>query len=239
MRIRFQLFIALLVLLVLSGIAAANPAYISDKKPSTYFPKDFDETKEYPEKVIDLKAKRFSFTPNIVRVDKGDLVTINLVSTDVHHGIYIDGYGIEVDSVPGQTGTLKFYADKSGRFTMRCSITCGDFHPYMVNYLVVEPNSRFGIFALVALAFAIVNIVIVLRKREEEVDTTPIPIPVSAPQTPQQPKKESFVKDGRVKIRLTPTNPQQIAAFKQAPKSTPKQNQSKTNSKKGGNNGTR
>lgn len=244
LRIQVSLFTAILVLLILSSTVLANPAYISTKRPSTYFPENFDASKNYPEKEITLKAKKFSFNPNIVRVEKGDLVTIHLESTDVHHGIYIDGYGIEVDAVPGETGTLQFYADKSGRFTMRCSITCGDFHPYMVNYLVVGPNSRFTTFAGIALFFAIVNIFLVVRRKEEET-AKPITIPVtSTPQPQQAPKKESFVKDGRIKIKLSPaqqpSSPKQGAPKQMKEKSNSKSqtNQQESSHEKGGINGT-
>ncbi|MFQ6113972.1 MAG: 4Fe-4S binding protein, partial [bacterium] len=44
---------------------------------------------------------------------------------------------------PGETRTVNFKADKSGRFTFRCSVTCGEFHPYMVGYLKVLPNTKF------------------------------------------------------------------------------------------------
>lgn len=103
------------------------------------------------EKFFEIKAKKFSYTPNIIKVNKGDTVKIRLISEDVHHGFYLDGYAVETSAYPGQEGSVKFIADKTGRFSFRCSVTCGEFHPYMVGYMVVGPNSRFNIYALLTI----------------------------------------------------------------------------------------
>lgn len=121
------------------------------------------------EKFIEIKAKKFQYTPNIITVDKGDEVNIRLISEDVHHGFYIDGYEIRTSAVPGKEGSLKFTADKGGRFTFRCSVTCGEFHPYMVGYLVVEPNSRFHDIAIVIAAMGFASLIFFLiRKTHKE-----------------------------------------------------------------------
>ena len=120
------------------------------------------------EKFFEVKAKKFSYTPNIIEVNKGELVRIRLVSEDVHHGFFIDGYGISTSAHPGQEGSLKFTADKPGRFSFRCSVTCGEFHPYMVGYLVVKPNSRYHFFALSVIFIGAVNLLLVFRKKENE-----------------------------------------------------------------------
>ena len=107
------------------------------------------------ERFFEIKAKKFSYTPNIINVKRGDTVKIRLLSEDVHHGLFVDGYGIKTSAHPGMEGSLKFVADKPGRYTFRCSVTCGEFHPYMVGYLVVGPNSRFWLFAVIVLAIGI------------------------------------------------------------------------------------
>ena len=35
---------------------------------------------------IELRATRYSYSPNIIKVNRGDVVTIELISTDVSHG---------------------------------------------------------------------------------------------------------------------------------------------------------
>ena len=69
----------------------------------------------------------------------------------------MDGYGIDIKARPGLIGKATFVADKPGRFTFRCSETCGEFHPYMVGFMEVTPNSRFHLFVgIMCVAFVAV-----------------------------------------------------------------------------------
>lgn len=123
------------------------------------------------ERFFEIKAKQFSYNPNVIRVKKGDHVRIRLISEDVHHGFFLDGYNIQTSALPGKEGSLSFVADKSGRFTFRCSVTCGDFHPYMVGYLEVSPNNNFMAGVLVVVLFGLGSLTMSLRKRK--MDPTP------------------------------------------------------------------
>ena len=118
------------------------------------------------ERFFEIKAKKFSYTPHIIKVNRGDTVKIRLLSEDVHHGFFVDGYGIKTSAHPGMEGSLKFIADKPGRYTFRCSVTCGEFHPYMVGYLVVGPNSRFWLFAAIVLVIGIGSIITLNRVKK-------------------------------------------------------------------------
>jgi polyferredoxin len=111
---------------------------------------------------IELHAKRYSYSPEIIRVKKGDLVAIKLISDDVAHGFYLDGYGVEGYAYPGEFREIIFRANKTGRFTFRCSITCGEFHPYMVGYLYVSPNYNFLTGVSLLFLFGIVSLVLTL-----------------------------------------------------------------------------
>jgi heme/copper-type cytochrome/quinol oxidase subunit 2 len=97
--------------------------------------------------LINVLAQRFSYTPNRISVRKGQRITLRLESLDVLHGLYLDGYGIDIKARPGQVGQATFTADRPGRFSFRCSETCGEFHPYMVGFFEVTPNTRFVLFA--------------------------------------------------------------------------------------------
>ncbi len=88
-----------------------------------------------------IAASQYNFDPGVIRVNPGARVTIELASTDVVHGLYLDGYGLEVTADPGQTATLSFIADKSGTFRFRCSVTCGPLHPFMIGKLKVGNNT--------------------------------------------------------------------------------------------------
>ena len=92
------------------------------------------------ERTFRIEARQFAYAPSELKVNVGDKVTIQLVSTDVVHGLFVDGYGISVEADPGQTQTLTFIADKPGSFRFRCNVTCGAMHPFMIGKLTVGPN---------------------------------------------------------------------------------------------------
>ncbi len=88
-----------------------------------------------------VEASQFAYTPAVLEVNPGDTVTIELVSTDVVHGLYLDGYGVSVTDDPGQTTRLTFTANRSGSFRFHCNVTCGALHPFMIGKLQVGPNT--------------------------------------------------------------------------------------------------
>jgi heme/copper-type cytochrome/quinol oxidase subunit 2 len=95
------------------------------------------------ERHLTISARRFAFEPGTVHVNRGDQVIITLEATDVVHGLYVDGYGVSAVAEPGRPAQLSFVADRTGAFRLRCSISCGNLHPFMIGKLVVEPNLRF------------------------------------------------------------------------------------------------
>ena len=103
-----------------------------------------------------IEASQYAYSPGEIRVNPGDTVTIELVSTDVVHGLYVDGYGVSVQADPGQTARLTFTADKPGSFRFRCNVTCGAMHPFMIGKLQVGQNSLLwrgiGLASLAAIA---------------------------------------------------------------------------------------
>jgi len=92
------------------------------------------------ERHLTVTARSFAFEPGTVRVNRGDTVIIDLESTDVVHGLYLDGYEISTQAEPGQPGELRFVADRDSAFHFRCAVPCGNLHPFMIGKLVVEPN---------------------------------------------------------------------------------------------------
>ena len=91
-------------------------------------------------RTIRVEASQFSYSPSVFSVNQGDTVTIELVSQDVVHGLYVDGYGISTESDPGQSRTLTFVASRPGSFRIRCNVTCGAMHPFMIGRLNVGPD---------------------------------------------------------------------------------------------------
>ena len=94
------------------------------------------------ERTFRIQANRFEYSPAIISVNPGDRVTIELAATDVVHGLSIDGYGLETSTDPGQTSRLSFVADRQGSFRFRCTVTCGNMHPFMIGKLQVGQNDR-------------------------------------------------------------------------------------------------
>jgi cytochrome c oxidase subunit 2 len=92
------------------------------------------------DRLIRIEASSFQFTPGEIQINPGDRVTVELVSTDVVHGFSLDGYGVELKADPGQTAMGTFTAGKAGVFRFRCSVACGNLHPFMIGKLQVGPN---------------------------------------------------------------------------------------------------
>lgn len=111
------------------------------------------------DKVIEIEASQFQFTPGTIRVQVGDKITLNLTAVDVAHGIYLDGYNLEMYADPGQTNSLTFTANREGTFRFRCSVSCGSMHPFMIGKIQVGRNLTFlrgaGISLLVILALLV------------------------------------------------------------------------------------
>ena len=93
------------------------------------------------ERTFRIDARQFAYSPSELKVNTGDIVNIQLVSTDVVHGLYVDGYDVSVEADPGQTRTLSFVANKPGSFRFRCNVTCGAMHPFMIGKLTVGRNN--------------------------------------------------------------------------------------------------
>jgi len=93
------------------------------------------------ERSFEIDARQYAYSPSKLQVNQGDTVTIKLVSTDVVHGLYVDGYDVSVEADPGQTATLTFTADKAGSFRFRCNVSCGAMHPFMIGKITVGDNN--------------------------------------------------------------------------------------------------
>jgi plastocyanin len=93
------------------------------------------------ERTFRIEASRFEYSPAVLAVNPGDRVTIELTATDVVHGLSIDGYNLATTADPGQTERLTFVADRQGSFRFRCTVTCGNLHPFMIGKLQVGQNT--------------------------------------------------------------------------------------------------
>ena len=116
------------------------------------------------ERHVAISARSFAFEPGTVRVNRGDTVIVDLESTDVVHGLYVDGYGVSTQAEPGRPGQLTFVADRDGAFRFRCNVACGGLHPFMIGKLVVGPNLTWWRAIAATLITAVGALVIFLKR---------------------------------------------------------------------------
>lgn len=125
-------------------------------------------------RTFQIDARQYAYSPSEIRVNQGDTVTNQLISTDVVHGLYVDGYDISVEADPGQTAALTFTAIKPGSFRFRCNVTCGAMHPFMIGKLTIGTNNWFyrsvGLAVLAVLGVFPLSSLLNQRKRKDERD---------------------------------------------------------------------
>ena len=99
---------------------------------------------------IKLTERAWRYDPEIIRVKKGQVVEITFEPTDnglgVGHGFAISSYDEMVflnGVMAGTPRTVKFRADRAGKFTYYCSTQCSTekLHPLMNGTLIVEDTS--------------------------------------------------------------------------------------------------
>jgi len=105
--------------------------------------------------VFEMTAKKYDFTPDIVRVKKGTRVQLKIRATDRTHGFRIQLYsdGEKQSGDPGlriagsensfrleqnQERIIEFVAERPGTYTFRCSVFCGMGHRGMSGKIIVE-----------------------------------------------------------------------------------------------------
>lgn len=91
-------------------------------------------------RAVDVTARQFAFEPAIVRVPLGATVHLHFESLDSAHGLFVDGYPVDIQAEPGRSAEVTFTAGEAGKFKIRCSIPCGPLHPFMTGELQVEPE---------------------------------------------------------------------------------------------------
>ena len=89
------------------------------------------------EQVIQIKAKKFEYTPNEITLKKGAPVVLELTSTDRLHGFNCPAFGIRGDINLNKVTKIRFTPDKVGSFEFHCDIFCGDGHETMTGKFIV------------------------------------------------------------------------------------------------------
>jgi cytochrome c oxidase subunit 2 len=84
-----------------------------------------------------VSARRFTYTPNVIEVELGVPVIIELTSLDRAHGFSVPELGLRADVEPGKTARVRIVPDKLGTFDFHCDIFCGSGHEEMAGRIVV------------------------------------------------------------------------------------------------------
>lgn len=85
-----------------------------------------------------MLAAAWSFTPNEIRVPEGAEVTFLATSTDVIHGIHIEGTRVNAMLIPGQVARVTYTFREAGEYLMVCHEYCGLGHHIMSGKVIVE-----------------------------------------------------------------------------------------------------
>jgi len=102
-----------------------------------------------PDVRIKLVERAWKYDPAVIRVKKGQIVEVTFEPTDnglgAGHGFAISGYDEAVflnGAMVGAPKTVKFCADRAGKFTYYCATQCSTekLHPLMNGTLIVEDD---------------------------------------------------------------------------------------------------
>ena len=118
--------ITLLIMLILTIALAGCRAPATDE-PSG----DADVT-------IEISASNYAYSPEIIRVQNGQIVRIELSVVQGNHDWVVDEFDAATQVVTaGRTTAVEFWADQSGEFEFYCSVS--DHRALgMVGTLIVE-----------------------------------------------------------------------------------------------------
>jgi len=87
--------------------------------------------------IIKITARRFAYTPGVLRLKRGQPVILELTSVDALHGFNVPQLGARADLVPGQVTRVTLTPDRTGTFVFSCDIFCGTGHDEMMGEIIV------------------------------------------------------------------------------------------------------
>src|SRR5256885_17080855 len=94
------------------------------------------------ERVVKMTARRFTYSPETIRVEQGGPVTLELTSLDRDHGFTIPDLGLRIDVEPGQTARVRFVPEKGGTLLFHCDVFCGSGDEGMAGAMGVVPRKE-------------------------------------------------------------------------------------------------
>lgn len=87
---------------------------------------------------IQILAQKYKFIPNLIKVNKGHPIRLEITAVDRDHGIQIKDFDVNQRLVKGMKTVVEFTPKKVGTFIFKCSVRCGWRHGKMKGKLIVE-----------------------------------------------------------------------------------------------------
>jgi cytochrome c oxidase subunit 2 len=91
------------------------------------------------EKVIQVTAEKFKFTPAVIELKLGETVVLELTTLDRKHGFQVPDLNIDENIEPGKVTHVRIVPAKAGTFLFHCDVFCGSGHEEMTGEIVVKP----------------------------------------------------------------------------------------------------
>lgn len=89
------------------------------------------------ERIVKIVAQRFSFSPNEIKLRKGEDVILEFTSLDFVHGFSIPDLNLRADLPPGKVIQLHITPEKTGVYDFLCDNFCGSGHEEMHGRITV------------------------------------------------------------------------------------------------------
>ena len=87
---------------------------------------------------IRVTAKKYEFSPNVIKAKRGDHIRLVITALDRSHGFKLEAFHIDQELPKGERVAGEFTADQVGTFPFECSHFCGLGHQNMKGQLTVE-----------------------------------------------------------------------------------------------------
>ncbi len=91
------------------------------------------------EKIIQVTAEKFKFTPAVIELKLGEPVVLELTTLDRKHGFQVSDLNIDESIEPGKVTRVRISPAKAGTFLFHCDVFCGSGHEEMAGEIVVKP----------------------------------------------------------------------------------------------------
>ena len=85
--------------------------------------KDSEGAMKKTVKEVRVEGSPFKFTPNVIRVKRGDTVRVTFMNNEGFHDYLLDEFNVKTKQLQaGGQETVSFVADKTGTFEYYCSV---------------------------------------------------------------------------------------------------------------------